>query len=132
MKIGELARVAGVTVRTLHHYDELGLLVPSERTQAGHRMYSAAECAATGPIATPAAALTTTVVVPSVSGSDSTSMIRPTVASTSRPSMILWTRSTGNTPLFRAAICVRFAGRTFRNCATVPSPRASAPWQLAQ
>ena len=42
-KIGELARIAGVTVRTLHHYDELGLLVPSERTQAGHRLYSAAD-----------------------------------------------------------------------------------------
>jgi MerR family transcriptional regulator, thiopeptide resistance regulator len=42
-RIGELARVAGVTVRTLHHYDSLGLLVPSERTQAGHRLYSAAD-----------------------------------------------------------------------------------------
>jgi DNA-binding transcriptional MerR regulator len=42
-RIGELARVAGVTVRALHHYDELGLLVPSERTQAGHRLYSAAD-----------------------------------------------------------------------------------------
>jgi MerR family transcriptional regulator, thiopeptide resistance regulator len=42
-RVGELARVAGVTVRTLHHYDSLGLLVPSERTQAGHRLYSAAD-----------------------------------------------------------------------------------------
>jgi DNA-binding transcriptional MerR regulator len=42
-RIGELARVAGVTVRTLHHYDSLGLLTPSERTQAGHRLYSAAD-----------------------------------------------------------------------------------------
>ena len=42
-KIGELARIAGVTVRTLHHYDGLGLLVPSERTQSGHRLYSAAD-----------------------------------------------------------------------------------------
>jgi DNA-binding transcriptional MerR regulator len=40
-RIGELARVAGVTVRTLHHYDELGLLTPSERTNAGHRRYAA-------------------------------------------------------------------------------------------
>jgi DNA-binding transcriptional MerR regulator len=40
-RIGELARVAGVTVRTLHHYDELGLLRPSERTQGGHRLYAA-------------------------------------------------------------------------------------------
>jgi DNA-binding transcriptional MerR regulator len=42
-KIGELARIAGVTVRTLHHYDSVGLLVPSERTQSGHRLYSAAD-----------------------------------------------------------------------------------------
>ena len=40
-KIGELARIAGVTVRTLHHYDSVGLLVPSERTPSGHRLYSA-------------------------------------------------------------------------------------------
>lgn len=39
-KVGELARVTGLTVRALHHYDELGLLVPSDRTQAGHRLYS--------------------------------------------------------------------------------------------
>src|SRR5918999_2819420 len=43
LRVGELARVAGVTVRALHHYDSLGLLVPSERTQAGHRLYSAAD-----------------------------------------------------------------------------------------
>ena len=42
-KIGELARIAGVTVRALHHYDSTGLLVPSERTQGGHRLYSAAD-----------------------------------------------------------------------------------------
>ena len=38
-KVGELARATGLTIRALHHYDELGLLVPSERTQAGHRLY---------------------------------------------------------------------------------------------
>src|SRR5919204_3638471 len=38
-KIGELANATGLTVRTLHHYDEIGLLVPSERTQAGYRLY---------------------------------------------------------------------------------------------
>lgn len=42
-RIGELARHAGVTVRALHHWDELGLLVPSERTGGGHRLYSAAD-----------------------------------------------------------------------------------------
>jgi DNA-binding transcriptional MerR regulator len=40
-RIGELARVAGVTVRALHHYDSLGLLSPSERTSGGHRLYTA-------------------------------------------------------------------------------------------
>jgi DNA-binding transcriptional MerR regulator len=42
-RIGELARAAGVTVRTLHHYDSLGLLVPSERTGGGHRLYGPAD-----------------------------------------------------------------------------------------
>ena len=42
-RIGELARHAGVTVRALHHYDELGLLTPSERTGGGHRLYGAAD-----------------------------------------------------------------------------------------
>src|SRR6187402_3298664 len=40
-KIGELARRTGLTVRTLHHYDEIGLLAPSYRTGAGHRLYTA-------------------------------------------------------------------------------------------
>ena len=39
-KIGELASQCGVTVRTLHHYHQIGLLVPSEFTQAGHRLYT--------------------------------------------------------------------------------------------
>ena len=38
--VGELAKATGLTVRTLHHYDEQGLLHPSERTQAGHRRYA--------------------------------------------------------------------------------------------
>ncbi|KQS60768.1 transcriptional regulator [Geodermatophilus sp. Leaf369] len=37
--VGELARLAGVTVRTLHHYDRIGLLTPSGRTSAGYRVY---------------------------------------------------------------------------------------------
>lgn len=40
-KIGELARRTGLTVRTLHHYDEIGLLAPSYRTSSGHRLYTA-------------------------------------------------------------------------------------------
>jgi MerR family transcriptional regulator, thiopeptide resistance regulator len=39
-RIGELARATRVTVRTLHHYDRLGLLVPSSRTPGGHRCYT--------------------------------------------------------------------------------------------
>ena len=42
-KVGELARAAGLTVRALHHYDRLGLLVASERTAGGHRLYSDAD-----------------------------------------------------------------------------------------
>jgi DNA-binding transcriptional MerR regulator len=43
--VGELARLAGVSVRTLHHYDEIGLLTPSERTASGYRQYGAADAA---------------------------------------------------------------------------------------
>ena len=43
MRIGDLARRTGLTVRTLHHYDELGLVKPGERTHAGHRIYSEAD-----------------------------------------------------------------------------------------
>jgi MerR family transcriptional regulator, thiopeptide resistance regulator len=39
-RIGEVAAATGLTVRTLHHYDEIGLLRPSERTGAGYRLYS--------------------------------------------------------------------------------------------
>ena len=38
--VGEVARLAGVSVRTLHHYDEVGLLRPSDRSAAGYRVYS--------------------------------------------------------------------------------------------
>ncbi|GAA1909131.1 MerR family transcriptional regulator [Streptomyces durmitorensis] len=41
--VGQVAGFAGVTVRTLHHYDEIGLLVPSERSHAGHRRYGDAD-----------------------------------------------------------------------------------------
>lgn len=37
--VSQLARMAGVTVRTLHHYDQIGLLRPSARTEAGYRLY---------------------------------------------------------------------------------------------
>src|SRR5688500_10183712 len=41
--VGELARLTGVTVRALHHYDEIGLVVPSQRTAAGYRLYDEAD-----------------------------------------------------------------------------------------
>ena len=40
IKIGELASMTGVTVRTLHYYDEIGLLKPVEVTEKGHRLYN--------------------------------------------------------------------------------------------
>jgi DNA-binding transcriptional MerR regulator len=39
-RVGEVSDLAGVSVRTLHHYDELGLLAPSSRSAAGHRVYT--------------------------------------------------------------------------------------------
>lgn len=39
LKVGELARRAGVTVRALHHYDSIGLLRPSGRSEGGYRLY---------------------------------------------------------------------------------------------
>jgi len=38
--VKEVAELAGVTVRALHHYDEIGLLIPSMRSAAGYRLYS--------------------------------------------------------------------------------------------
>ncbi|QSQ22902.1 MerR family transcriptional regulator [Pyxidicoccus parkwayensis] len=45
MRIGELAKHAGLTVRTLHHYDAIGLLKPSDRTEGGYRIYGQADIA---------------------------------------------------------------------------------------
>ncbi|MFZ2537871.1 MAG: MerR family transcriptional regulator [Oscillospiraceae bacterium] len=39
MKINEVAKLTGLTVRTLHYYDEIGLLKPSKITKAGYRLY---------------------------------------------------------------------------------------------
>lgn len=44
-KVGELAGRTGLTVRTLHHYDAIGLLSPSRRTSAGYRLYEDADVA---------------------------------------------------------------------------------------
>ena len=37
--MGELAQMTGVSVRALHHYDQIGLLVPKARSRAGYRVY---------------------------------------------------------------------------------------------
>jgi DNA-binding transcriptional MerR regulator len=41
LRVGELARSSGKTVRALHLYEELGLLVPVERSKGGYRLYDA-------------------------------------------------------------------------------------------
>jgi DNA-binding transcriptional MerR regulator len=43
--VGDVARLAGVTVRTLHHYDRIGLLRPSVRSSAGYRGYDQSDLA---------------------------------------------------------------------------------------
>jgi MerR family transcriptional regulator, thiopeptide resistance regulator len=42
-RIGEVAKATGLTVRALHHYDEIGLLAPSGRSTTGYRLYSDAD-----------------------------------------------------------------------------------------
>lgn len=42
-RVGEVAAFAGITVRTLHHYDDIGLLSPSGRSAAGYRRYRDAD-----------------------------------------------------------------------------------------
>ena len=39
-KVGEFAELTGVSIRTLHHYDQLGLLRPASRSEAGYRLYA--------------------------------------------------------------------------------------------
>ena len=43
LTVKETARLSGVSVRTLHYYDEIGLLRPAEVTQAGYRLYGERE-----------------------------------------------------------------------------------------
>ena len=45
LTVGQVAESFGVTVRTLHHYDAQGLVVPSARTHAGYRLYTDADLA---------------------------------------------------------------------------------------
>lgn len=37
--MGQIAEMAGITIRTLHHYDEIGLIQPSHRSESGYRLY---------------------------------------------------------------------------------------------
>ncbi|MTB44068.1 MerR family transcriptional regulator [Providencia sp. wls1950] len=39
-QVGEIAEKTGLTIRTLHHYEEIGLLLPTARTDAGYRLYN--------------------------------------------------------------------------------------------
>ncbi|HTI27093.1 MAG TPA: MerR family transcriptional regulator [Kutzneria sp.] len=41
--VGTAAELAEVSVRTLHHYDQIGLVRPSRRTESGYRLYSDAD-----------------------------------------------------------------------------------------
>lgn len=41
--VGKVAKLAGVTVKTLHHYDDIGLLSPTGRSEAGYRIYEASD-----------------------------------------------------------------------------------------
>src|SRR4051812_43996547 len=43
LTVGAVAQLAGVTVRTLHHYDEIGLVSPGGRSPAGYRIYDEAD-----------------------------------------------------------------------------------------
>lgn len=43
LKVGELAARTGLSVRTLHHYDQIGLLTPGLRSASGHRLYGRAD-----------------------------------------------------------------------------------------
>lgn len=52
LTVGQVAQTFGVTVRTLHHYDEVGLLSPSERSHAGYRLYTADDLARLATIVT--------------------------------------------------------------------------------
>lgn len=53
LTVGELARRAGLTVRALRHYDEIGLLSFQRRTWAGYRLYGEAEIQRLQQIASP-------------------------------------------------------------------------------
>jgi DNA-binding transcriptional MerR regulator len=42
-RVGQVAWLTGVSIRTLHHYDDVGLLRPTKRLDSGRRLYSSAD-----------------------------------------------------------------------------------------
>ena len=54
LKVGDLARRTGLTVRTLHHYDAIGLPNPSLHTEVGYRPYTAVDIARRKLVSVPA------------------------------------------------------------------------------
>ncbi|HUS17961.1 MAG TPA: MerR family transcriptional regulator, partial [Chloroflexia bacterium] len=45
MRVGQLAQQTGLSVRTLHYYEEIGLLAPARHTESGYRLYATADIA---------------------------------------------------------------------------------------
>jgi hypothetical protein len=45
LKVGELAKRTGLTIRALHYYDNIGLLRPSGRSDSGYRLYNQSDVA---------------------------------------------------------------------------------------
>lgn len=39
MTVKEVSKLTGISARTLHYYDEIGLFVPTEKSEAGYRLY---------------------------------------------------------------------------------------------
>lgn len=52
LTVGQVAERLGITVRTLHHYDEIGLLTPSARSHAGYRLYTDTDLERLGTVVT--------------------------------------------------------------------------------
>jgi len=79
--VGSLAAASGVTVRTLHHYDRIGLLVPSERSAAGYRRYTSDDVVRLGHIvAYRACGLGLTQIASLLDGDDRAEHLRRQVA----------------------------------------------------
>ena len=60
LTVGEVARRLVISVRTLHHYDEVGLATPAERTASGYRMYRSDDLARLARVLEPTSSAPTT------------------------------------------------------------------------